>query len=112
MVCTYSSYSSFEISLVDDEVAVAANHFMIREVDLDDPDFFLGSRNMSTIALAHGLWDGQGKLDFTAAFSLGAIISSIASRNLRSSCAFTASSRRCLARASASILASDRLTDR
>jgi len=55
----------------DDEVAVAANHFMIREVDLDDPDFFLGSRNMSAIALAHGLWDGQGKLDFTNAFSLG-----------------------------------------
>ena len=56
----------------DDEVAVAANHFMIREIDLDDSKKFLGGpKEMGGIAQAHGLWDGKGKLDFTAAFSLG-----------------------------------------
>jgi len=53
------------------EVMVAANHFVIREVDLDDADRFLGSPHMHRVALQHGLWDGRGKLDFTAAFSLG-----------------------------------------
>ena len=40
-------------------------------MDLDDADRFLGSPHMHRIALQHGLWDGRGKLDFTAAFSLG-----------------------------------------
>mmetsp|Transcript_18820 Transcript_18820/g.50602 ORF Transcript_18820/g.50602 Transcript_18820/m.50602 type:complete len:588 (+) Transcript_18820:24-1787(+) len=55
----------------DDHVGVVANAFMVREVDLDDPVNFLGSRNMYSIAKAHGLWDGTGLLDFTAVFSDG-----------------------------------------
>ena len=55
----------------DDHVAVAANMFTIRVIDFYDKSTFLGSRNMSAIARAHGLWDGKGDFDFTRAFSLG-----------------------------------------
>lgn len=52
-------------------MGVVANAFMVREVNLTDPRNFLGSANMHAIARAHGLWDGRGALDFTAAFSDG-----------------------------------------
>ena len=38
----------------DDHVAVVANMFTIREVDLKDSRNFLGSANMHAIAEAHG----------------------------------------------------------
>mmetsp|Transcript_3767 Transcript_3767/g.5048 ORF Transcript_3767/g.5048 Transcript_3767/m.5048 type:complete len:609 (-) Transcript_3767:738-2564(-) len=55
----------------DDEVAVVANMFTIREVNLSDTRNFLGSTNMHSVALSHGLWDGKGLLDFTLSFSKG-----------------------------------------
>lgn len=55
----------------DDHVAVAANMFTIREVDLEDSFNFLGSGGMHALALKYGLWDGRGLLSFTDAFSGG-----------------------------------------
>ena len=55
----------------DREVAVVANMFTIRALDLSDGANFLGSANLLATARAYGLWDGEGALDFTRAFSLG-----------------------------------------
>jgi len=55
----------------DSHVAVVANMFSIREVDLLDKHSFLGSSNLHSVALSYGLWDGRGLLDFTGAFSGG-----------------------------------------
>lgn len=55
----------------DDHVGVVANAFSIRAVNLTDGHRFVGSANMNAIARRHGLWDGRGLLDFTAAFSDG-----------------------------------------
>lgn len=55
----------------DDHVAVVANMFTIREVNLSDTFSFLGSSNMHAIAREHKLWDGRGELDFTKAYSYG-----------------------------------------
>eukprot|EP00966_Prymnesium_polylepis_P319523 7375970-Prymnesium_polylepis.2 len=55
----------------DSHVAVVANMFSIREVDLTDTHTFLGSANLHSVALAYDLWDGRGRLDFTAAYSGG-----------------------------------------
>ena len=57
--------------VADDEVAVVANMFSIREIDLNDTESFVGSSNLHSTALAYRLWDGTGRLDFTRAFSLG-----------------------------------------
>lgn len=55
----------------DDSVAVVANMFSVREVDLSDTANFLGRSDMWEIAQAQGLWaPGQPK-DFTATFSDG-----------------------------------------
>jgi len=53
----------------DDHVSVVANMFTIREIDLSDSAHFLGSGNLHDVAKEHKLWDGRGRLDFTAAFS-------------------------------------------
>ena len=55
----------------DDHVAVVANMFTIRDVNLTDGANFLGSANMLSIAAEHSLWDGVGLLDFTKAYSRG-----------------------------------------
>jgi len=55
----------------DGHVAVIANMFTIREIDLGDSANFLGSSNLLDTARTYGLWDGKGALDFTRAFSLG-----------------------------------------
>ena len=55
----------------DHHVAVAANMFTIREVNMTDTFNYMGSTNMHGIAVKHGLWDGKGLLDFTKAFSYG-----------------------------------------
>ena len=59
----------------DDEVAVVANMFVIRGVNLSDSFNFLGSDNMYTIAKKYKLWPLSGRenelLDFTATFSDG-----------------------------------------
>jgi len=50
----------------DDEVAVMANQFTIREIDLDNPDFFMASDNILKIAKEQGWWDpSKGPFDFT-----------------------------------------------
>ncbi len=57
----------------DDHVAVVANMFVIRGVNLTDTFNFLGSNNMLTIAEQHGWYNASsGKLlDFTAVYSDG-----------------------------------------
>eukprot|EP00614_Pseudopedinella_elastica_P000367 CAMPEP_0172605628 /NCGR_PEP_ID=MMETSP1068-20121228/25869_1 /TAXON_ID=35684 /ORGANISM="Pseudopedinella elastica, Strain CCMP716" /LENGTH=847 /DNA_ID=CAMNT_0013408087 /DNA_START=94 /DNA_END=2637 /DNA_ORIENTATION=- len=53
----------------DDHVAVVANQFTIRKVDLGDEENFMASKNMVEVALRAGLWDGKGEFDFAAAFA-------------------------------------------
>ena len=55
----------------DDHVAVVANMFSVRTVDLDDSDNFLGRTDMWEIAKADGLWDESLPRDWTATFSDG-----------------------------------------
>lgn len=56
----------------DNHVAVVANMFVVRLVNLSDTFNFLGSENMFEIAKKHGLWnESMGLLDFTATFSDG-----------------------------------------
>ena len=56
----------------DENVTVVSNMFTIRDVDESDSHNFLGSfSTMKDIAVAHGLWDGVGLLDFTHTFSDG-----------------------------------------
>lgn len=55
----------------DDSVAVVANMFSIREVDLSDTVNFLGRQDMWDIALEQGLWKEDQPKDFTATFSDG-----------------------------------------
>ena len=57
--------------VADDHVAVVANMFTIRDMNLSDTFTFLGSSNMLSIAIAHKLWDGVGLIDFTKAYSRG-----------------------------------------
>lgn len=55
----------------DDSVAVVANMFSVREVDLNDPQHFLGTANMWEIAEEHGFWAPGQPHDFTKTFSDG-----------------------------------------
>ena len=55
----------------DGHMAVVANHFTIREVDLDDDANFLGRADMWELAEAAGLWDASRPKDFTRTFSDG-----------------------------------------
>ena len=54
----------------DDEVAVIPNHYTIREIDLNDPSRFLGSRDIVEYAKANGWYDESkdGRFDFKKAF--------------------------------------------
>jgi len=53
----------------DDEVAVMANQFTIREIDLDNPDYFMASDNIYDIAEAEGWWKPEdGQLDFNRVY--------------------------------------------
>ncbi len=55
----------------DDAVAVVANMFVIREVNLSDTSSFLGREDMWDIAEAEGLWSEGQPRDFTKTFSDG-----------------------------------------
>jgi len=55
----------------DDHVAVAANMFVIREIDFADPINFLFSSSVRTVAEAKGWWSPGRSLDFTATYSDG-----------------------------------------
>ena len=54
----------------DGEVAVIPNHFTIREIHPDDPDRFMGSRDIVEYAKANGWYDEakDGPFDFKTAF--------------------------------------------
>ncbi|KAG1703096.1 hypothetical protein DVH05_008008 [Phytophthora capsici] len=54
----------------DTHVVVVANGFVIREMDLNDPDQFLASENVLSFAEEMGWWEPKkGKFDFTAAYA-------------------------------------------
>lgn len=55
----------------DGHVAVVANSFVIREMDLSDPENFLGSTNIETIALELNLWKRGTPFDFSRIYSKG-----------------------------------------
>lgn len=55
----------------DTHVAVVANMFVIRFVNLSDTFNFLGSANMFTIAQQKGLWNSSAPFDWTAIYSAG-----------------------------------------
>ena len=55
----------------DDSVAIVANMFVIREVDLEDTENFMGRKDMFDIAEAEGLWQKGQPKDFTKTFSDG-----------------------------------------
>jgi len=53
----------------DDEVAVMANQFTIREIDPDDPDNFMYSENIFDLAEEQGWWKPEdGQLDFNRVY--------------------------------------------
>ncbi len=54
----------------DDKVSVIPNHYTIREIDLNDPARFLGSRDIIEYAKANGWYDESkdGRFDFKKAF--------------------------------------------
>ncbi|KAG1712844.1 hypothetical protein DVH05_000579 [Phytophthora capsici] len=54
----------------DGHVTVIANGFTIREIDLSQPDWFMASANVLTLAEEQGWWDPKGvkPFDFTAAY--------------------------------------------
>ena len=55
----------------DDSMAVVANMYTVREVDLDDTFNFLGRQDMWELAADDGLWIDSQPKDFTATFSDG-----------------------------------------
>ncbi len=55
----------------DTHVAVVANMFVIRLVNLSDTFNFLGSANMFTIAQQKRLWNSSVPFDWTAIYSAG-----------------------------------------
>ncbi|CAH0517049.1 unnamed protein product [Peronospora belbahrii] len=56
--------------VLDTHVVVVANGFVIREMDLDDPDRFMASNNVHSFAEEMGWWKPkQGKFDFTAVYA-------------------------------------------
>lgn len=53
----------------DDEVAVMANQFTIREIDLENQDYFMASDNIYDIAEEQGWWKPEdGPLDFSPVY--------------------------------------------
>jgi dipeptidase len=54
----------------DDEVAVIPNHYTIRLIHPDDPDYFMGSRDIVEFATKNGWYDEtrDGPFDFKKAF--------------------------------------------
>jgi len=72
VLCTPSGKGAIWVAqrVPDDEVAVCANRFTIREIDLGNPDYFMASDNISKIAKAQGWWDpAEGPFDFARAYN-------------------------------------------
>jgi dipeptidase len=56
----------------DDEVAVASNLLVIREIDLDNPDYFMASDNIFEVSKEEGWWNPEkGEFDFAGIYSEG-----------------------------------------
>lgn len=55
----------------DDEVAVSANISRIGKLNLNDPDHYMASENVYTVAQELGLWDGKEEFSFWKAYSGG-----------------------------------------
>lgn len=55
----------------DDHVAVSANVSRIGEIDFDDPENFMWSHNVKSVAKKMGLWDGKEPFKFWKAYSGG-----------------------------------------
>lgn len=54
----------------DDSFAVLANMFVIREIDRTDPDNFIWSKSVHTVAKEYGWWsEADGPLDFTSKYN-------------------------------------------
>jgi dipeptidase len=68
---TASSSIWVAAKIPDDSVAVVANMFSVREVDLNDTENYLGRADMWEIAEKEGLYTAGAVKDFTATFSDG-----------------------------------------
>lgn len=53
----------------DDHIAVNANASTIKELDLHNPDYFLASENIHTVALEAGWWNGEEVFRFCYAYA-------------------------------------------
>lgn len=54
----------------DDHISVNANASRIRQIDLDDPDYFMASENIFTVAQDSGWWNPKdGPFEFCYAYS-------------------------------------------
>ncbi len=47
------------VRVPDDEIGVSANAHRIREIDLDDPEYFMASENVFSLAVEMGWWDPE-----------------------------------------------------
>ena len=54
----------------DDEVAIVANIPRVGKVDRKNPDWYMCSDNVESVALEYGLWDGQGDCVFWKAYNV------------------------------------------
>ncbi|MEJ2722031.1 MAG: C69 family dipeptidase [bacterium] len=65
----------------DDHIAVSANASRIRTIDLDDPDYYMASDNIYTVAQDSGWWDpSQGAFEFCYAYDPEGRVSYAATR--------------------------------
>jgi dipeptidase len=55
----------------DDEVAAISNQFQIAEIDLNKPDYFMGSDNIYKIAQEQGWWKPGTPFDFSKVYTDG-----------------------------------------
>jgi dipeptidase len=53
----------------DDHVGISANISRIGVIDLNNPDFFMASDNVESVAKEFGLWDGEGEFKFWKAYA-------------------------------------------
>ncbi len=71
ILCTPSGKGAIWVAqrVPDDEIAVMANTFTIREIDLDNPDYFMASDNIFKIAEEQGWWNPATPFDFSSAYN-------------------------------------------
>ncbi len=59
------------VRIPDDHVSVSANAPRIRTIDLDDPDHFMASANVKSVAQEMGFWDPKGGDAFQFCYAYG-----------------------------------------